>query len=112
MSKEVILGAWCITDKKLGWSVIDSLVEFHLMLEFEDSEGPSKFGLHDVILGYCESASQSGPDVMYKIYHAEFLSHAWKLCHQESHTLDMESRVKRRHVYSRDGSRSLDIWGS
>ena len=91
--ENIILGAWRINSKKLGWSVIDSLVDFHLLLEFEDAQGTLHFGLHDVLLDYCEKASQSGPDPMYNVYHNHFLSHVWKLCHQESSsTFDMEGK--------------------
>ena len=54
------LWAWCITSKELGWSVIDSLVDFHLVQEFEDAQGNPKFGLHEVILDYCLKTSQTG----------------------------------------------------
>ena len=78
VSKEVILAAWCITSKKLGWSVIDCLVDFHLLMEFEDAHGQSVFGLHDVLLEYCENMSKK-PHTEYALYHRELLSHSWKL---------------------------------
>ena len=83
VSKEIILGAWPVTES--ANSLIDYLVEFHLLLEFEDAQGTLTFGLHDTILDYCENISQSGPDAMYKTYHGQFLSRAWKLCHQDLH---------------------------
>ena len=39
VSEEILFGAWCITSKELGWSVIDTLVDFHLLQEFEDAQG-------------------------------------------------------------------------
>ena len=81
---EVISAIWCISNKKVGWSVVDSLVDFHLLLEFKDGHGNPKFGLHDVLLDYCENATQTGENARYKAYHEEFLNHSWKLCYQNS----------------------------
>ena len=86
VSEEVIFAAWCTSSKKLGWSVIDCLVDFHLLMEFEDAHGQSVFGLHDVLLEYCENTSKEGQDVKYDLYHREFLSYSWKLCHEGSST--------------------------
>ena len=89
---EIIFGIWCLTNKKLGWSVIDSLVDFHLLLEFNDAEGNARFGLHDVLLDFCEKSSQYGKHAQYEVYHREFLNHVWKLCDRESSsTFDTEN---------------------
>ena len=47
----------------------ECLVEFHLLLESVDTEGKSSYGLHNVILDYCEKVSQSVKDDKYKVYH-------------------------------------------
>ena len=78
---DVIFGIWGCTNKTIFWSVIDSLVDFHLLLEFEDVNGNSKYGLHDIILEYCVNASQR--NAKYTVYHHEFLSNAWKMCCEE-----------------------------
>ena len=91
---EVLFGIWCITNKKLGWSVVDCFVDFHLLLEFKDTHGKPKFGLHDILLDYCERTSQSGPNAKYELYHGEFLSHVWKLCDGESSSaIDTENML-------------------
>ena len=84
VSEEVIFGIWCMTNERLCWRVIDCLVDFHLLLEFEDTQGRPKFGLHDVLLDYCEQKSRTGRSPKHELYHGEFLNHAWKLCYQES----------------------------
>ena len=87
VSKEVIFGIWGRTDTTMAWGIIDFLVDFHLLLEFQDEQGNSKFGVHDVILDYCRSESQYGKGGKYKQYHREFLIHVWKLFHPEPFTL-------------------------
>ena len=84
VSKDIIFAIWGSPDKTVAWSVVDSLVDFHLFLEFKDGQGKSTFGLHDVILDYCEKASQVGGNRQYELYHDEFLSHAWSMFHQGS----------------------------
>ena len=83
VSEDVVFGIWGSTDNAIAWSVIDALVDFHLMLEFKDGQKKPKFGLHDVVLDYCEKESQYGQDAKYEQYHREFLIHAWKRCHRE-----------------------------
>ena len=82
VSEDVVFGIWGSIDNAIAWSVIDALVNFHLCLEFKDDQGKSKFGLHDVMLDYCEKESQFGQYAKYEHYHREFLIHAWKLCHR------------------------------
>ena len=82
VSEEIVFGIWCITSKEFGWSVIECLVNFHLVLEFTDEEGNPRFGLHDVIMNYYETVSQDGESPIYESYHRGFLSQAWKLCHR------------------------------
>ena len=84
VSDEVIFGIWCMTKKKVGWSVIDSLVDIHVVLEFEDAAGKPRFGVHDVLLDYCDQMSRAGDNAKCELYHREFLSHAWELCCRES----------------------------
>ena len=81
VSEEILFGIWCINSKELGWNVIDSLVDFHLLQEFKDAQGNPNFGLHDVVLDYCVKASQTGQNAKYELYHRAFLSQAWELCH-------------------------------
>ena len=85
VSEDIIYGIWKSThaSKKIAWNILNSLVGFHLLLEFEDSEGNVKYGLHDIILDYCQLASQFGQNAKHELYHWEFLNHAWKLLHQE-----------------------------
>ena len=80
VSEDVIFCIWGNIDEAMAWSLIDCLVEFHLFLELKDGEGNSNFGLHDVILDYCEKASQYGQGAKYTQYHTEVLSCAWKRC--------------------------------
>ena len=80
---DVIFGIWGITNKKLGWIVVDSLVDFHLLLEFKNDQGIPRFSVHDVLLDYCKKMSQTGKHPKYELYHREFLSHVWKLCDRE-----------------------------
>ena len=92
VSEEVIFGIWCLTSETFGWKVKESLVEFHLLLESVDTEGKSSFGLHDVILDYCEKASRCAKGDKYKMYHKDFLGHAWVVSHKQSTcTPDVES---------------------
>ena len=84
VSDDAIFGIWCMTKKKVGWSVIDSLVDIHVVLEFEDAAGKPRFGMHDVLLDYCDQMSRAGDNAKYELYHREFLSHAWELCCRES----------------------------
>ena len=83
VSKHVIYGIWRNAGEAIARSVIDALVNFHLLLEFKDDRGKSSFGLHDVILDYCRNGSQYGQDAKYEQYHQEFLIYAWKFCHRE-----------------------------
>ena len=87
VSEEFIFGIWNHTAKKIAWLVLGALADFHLLLEFEDSYGNMQYGLHDVLLEYCERASQYGESPKYELYHRDFLSFAWKLCHQEASRL-------------------------
>ena len=92
VSEEIIFGIWCVRDKELGWNVIECLVDFHLVLEFTDSQGNSRFGVHDVIMDYCKRVSQGGGKVKYEIFHKEFVDEAWNVCHGElSSELDIEN---------------------
>ena len=75
-SEEVIFGMIGVADAAIGWSVINYLVDFHLLSEFQDGRGRPTFGMHDVILDYCEKASRSGQHSKYEMYHREFLSYA------------------------------------
>ena len=84
VSKDIIFAIWCGPNRTVAWSVVDSLVDFHLFLEFKDGQGKSTFGLHDVVLDYCEKASQVGGNRKYELYHDEFLSRAWSMFHQGS----------------------------
>ena len=83
VSEQVIIIILRSIDQKLAWSVIDSLVNYHLLFELESVDGESTFGLHDVILDFCEKASKSGPNGKYCLYHKEFLIHAGKVCLRE-----------------------------
>ena len=98
---EVFFGIWCSINKTIAWSVIDSLVDFHLLLEFVDAEGKSTFGLHDVILGFCENASRSGENAKYESYHREFLSNSWELCNLEPLRMSDTTNVETREHYNR-----------
>ena len=92
VSEEIIFGIWCITNKELGWGLIDCLVDFHLVLEFADAQGNPQFGLHDVLLDHCKKMSQVEETPKYELYHREFLSQAWKPFHRESsNALDIET---------------------
>ena len=82
----MILSAWCITSKRLGWSVIGCLVDFHLLMEFEDAHGQSVFDLRDVLLEYCENTLKER-DSKYKSYHRGLLSHSWNICFEGSSTV-------------------------
>ena len=84
VSEEVMFANWGNVNRSICWSVIDCLVNFHLLLEFEDVEGKSRFGVHDVILDYCKNASQSGGSAKHEQYHREFLNHAWEFCKREA----------------------------
>ena len=96
VSKDVIFAIWCGPNKTVAWSVIDSLVDFHLFLEFKDGQGKSTFGLHDVILDYCEKISQVGRNRKYELYHREFLSHTWSMFHQSSSSVSSSSTADTR----------------
>ena len=94
VSEEVIFGIWCMTNKKLGWRVINSLVDIHVVLEYEDAAGIPKFGLHDVLLDYCEQMSRAGLNDKYEAYHREFLGHACKFgFHVSSSQSNMEDTL-------------------
>ena len=84
VSEDVIFCILGITIETIGWGIIDRLVEFHLVLEFKDEQGKSRFGVHDVILDYCEKTSQYGRNAKYAQYHEELLSCAWKYCNGET----------------------------
>ena len=79
VSDDFIFGIWGNT----YWSILNSLCDFHLVLEFEDTEGNMKYGLHDVVLEYCEQASRFGQNSKYELYHREFLKHAWEIYQPE-----------------------------
>ena len=106
VSKEVIFGIWGSIDKTMAWSIMDCLVDFHLVLEFKDGQGKSKFGLHDVILDYCGNVSQFGHNAAYKLYHREFLSFAWKHGHGELSSTPMPDTATA--DMSRDFDSALD----
>ena len=82
VSEEVIIGMWCITNEKVGWDVMDCLVDFHLLQDLEGRNESSRYGLHDVLLDYCET--QAGRNTKIELYNREFLCHAWELWCQES----------------------------
>ena len=82
VSEEVIIGMWCITNEKVGWDVMDCLVDFHLLQDLEGTKESSRYGLHDVLLDYCET--QAGQNTKIEFYNREFLCHAWELCCRES----------------------------
>ena len=84
VSEDVIFCIWGSIVEAIGWSIIDCLVEFHLVVEFKDEQGKSQFGVHDVILDYCKKASQYRQNARYAQYHAELLSCAWKRCNGET----------------------------
>ena len=93
VSDEFIFGIWGNT----YWSVLDSLTDFHLVLEFEDAEGNMKYGLHDVVLEYCEQASRFGHNSKYELYHREFLKCAWeKVNVTESHRVGLMLALQKR----------------
>ena len=78
VSEKVIYGIWGGTYKRIGWSVLSSLADFHLLLEIQDVEGNTRYGLHDVILDYCQQVSRFGQTPKYEVYHQEFLRSSWK----------------------------------
>ena len=93
VSEEFIFGIWNHTSVTIAWIVLESLVDFHLLLEFEDAGGNMKYGLHDVLLDYCVQASQLGQDGNYELYHRQFLCYAWKACHGEESSLSNTASV-------------------
>ena len=97
VSEQVIIGIWCNTNEKLGWDVIDCLVDFHLLQDFEDTTESSRYGLHDVLLDYCEL--QAGQKAKKELYHREFLSHAWELgCRESSIASDTEETLENYNI--------------
>ena len=114
-SEEVIFGMIGVADAAIGWSVINYLVGFHLLSEFQDGKGRPSFGMHDILMEYCENVSRFGRNPKYEMYHMKFLSYAWKHCHGEaSSRFDTVIADTREELYCSGALRAFwlpDEWG-
>ena len=88
ISNEVIFAIWCIASNTFGGQIIDSLVDFHVLLEYVDEDGKSTYGLHDEVLEYCGKVSRAGQHPKYKLYHGEFLSYSFELFNRSTISAD------------------------